>query len=330
MAQEKIASHCHHHMVAEPLVADITARSGASELGRLVLDSCRGDSRVGCGKLVRALYFVVAILACVLPTVRSSMTEQTAAHRAGGRSRYHWGSAVNKSHDAACRQGMTSPLCQSSKVQENPEDLVTPVAMDTGPEPARSSSAKFIDQQLGHNRVTLRCDNELAIEALAREIAQASQEGSQTVPERPPEGESQSNGIIEPAVGLVAGQARTLKAALEHRRGARVPPDARTLCRLVEFAAKLLNRCDIGRDGKTPLQRLHGRRANTPNVEFGEKILYMPVSPARGVGAAIPPRSVRWYAELVVRGSGCHRAGPGDQDKVGEHQKSSRVGEMRR
>ena len=47
--------------------------------------------------------------------------------------------------------------------------------------------AKFIDQ-LGHNRVTLRCDNKPAIEALAREIAQAREEGSQTVPERPPVG----------------------------------------------------------------------------------------------------------------------------------------------
>ena len=56
-------------------------------------------------------------------------------------------------------------------------------------------AAKFIDQ-LGHNRVPLRCGNEPAIEALAREIAQARQEGSQTVPERPPAGESQSNGII--------------------------------------------------------------------------------------------------------------------------------------
>ena len=77
-------------------------------------------------------------------------------------------------------------------------------------------AAKFIDQ-LGHNRVTLRCDKEPAIEALAREIAQARREGSQTVPVRPPVGESQYNGIIESAVGLVAGQARTLKAALEHR-----------------------------------------------------------------------------------------------------------------
>ena len=108
-------------------------------------------------------------------------------------------------------------------------------------------AAKFIDQH-GHNRVTLRCDNEPAIEALAREIAQARQKGSQTVPERPPVGESQSNGIIERAVGLLAGQARTLKAALEHRTGARVPPDARVLCWLVEFAAYLMNRCDVGSD----------------------------------------------------------------------------------
>ena len=95
------------------------------------------------------------------------------------------------------------------------------------------------------------------------------------MPERPPVVESQSNGIIERAVGLVAGQARTLKSALEHRIGARVPPDARILCWLVEFAANLMNSCDIGSDGKTPLQRLHGRRDNTPILEFGERILYM-------------------------------------------------------
>ena len=40
-------------------------------------------------------------------------------------------------------------------------------------------AAKFVDW-LGHNRVTLRCDNEPAIEAVAKETAQARQEGSQT------------------------------------------------------------------------------------------------------------------------------------------------------
>ena len=173
-------------------------------------------------------------------------------------------------------------------------------------------AARFIDQ-LGHNRVTLRCYNEPAIE-----------EGSQTFPERPPVGESQSNGIIERAVVLVAGQARTLNAALEHRMGTRVPPNARILCWLVEFAAYLMNGCDIGSDGKTPLQRLHDRRDNTPILEFGEKILYMPAKPARRkMGTAIPSGSVCGDAELVVRGSGCHRARNSDQDTLGEHQSLS-------
>ena len=63
-------------------------------------------------------------------------------------------------------------------------------------------AAKFIDQ-LGHNRVT-RSD-----------VPDCSRE---------------SNEVNERAVGLVAGQARTLKAALEHRIGSRAPPDARILC----------------------------------------------------------------------------------------------------
>ena len=64
-------------MVAEPLTAHITARTGASERGRMVLGSCRGNRCVDCKKLVRALCLVCATLACVLPSVRSSMTEQT-------------------------------------------------------------------------------------------------------------------------------------------------------------------------------------------------------------------------------------------------------------
>ena len=43
-----------------------------------------------------------------------------------------------------------------------------------------ATRAAKISYQLGHNRVTLRCDSEPVIEALAREIAQARHEGSQT------------------------------------------------------------------------------------------------------------------------------------------------------
>ena len=125
------------------------------------------------------------------------------------------------------------------------------------------------------------------------------------MPERSTVGESQSNGIIERAVGLVAGQARTLKAALEHRIGARVPPDARILCWLVEFFGVLDEQVRHRQGFKdTAARTTRERRDNTPILEFGEKILCMPAKPARG-GQWEP--SVCWYAELVIRGSGCQR-----------------------
>ena len=72
-----------------------------------------------------------------------------------------------------------------------------------------------------------------------------------------------------------------------------------------------MNRCDVGSDGKTPLQRLHGQRDNTPILEFEEKDpVHAGQASERGkVGTAIPSQSVCWHAELIVRGSGCHRAG---------------------
>ena len=115
-------------------------------------------------------------------------------------------------------------------------------------------AAKFIDQ-LGHNRVTFTsCDNEPAIEALAREIAQARQEGSETVPERPPvvgKTVQQDHRTCSGTRGQ-PGQ-NTERVRWEHRIGTRIPLDARLLCWLVEFAAYLMNRCDVGSDGKRPL-----------------------------------------------------------------------------
>ena len=81
------------------------------------------------------------------------------------------------------------------------------------------------------------------------------------------------------------------KAALERLIGTRIQPDARIRCWLVEVAAQLMNWCDIGTCGVTPLHRLHGRKDNTPIPEFGEKILYMPAT-------AIPSWSVCWHVEL--------------------------------
>ena len=185
----------------------------------------------------------------------------------------------------------------------------------------RKESGEFFIDQLGHRRVTLRCDNEPAIEALAREIEQARQEGSQTVPERLPVGESQSKGIIERAVGLVAGQARTLKSA-----------PARILCWLVEFAAYLMNRCDIGSGGKKAAAETawpEGQNAH-PGIRRQGPVHAGQASQRGKMGTAISSWSVCGNAELVITGSGRHRARNGDQDTLGKHQEDPGVGEMGR
>ena len=89
-----------------------------------------------------------------------------------------------------------------------------------------------------------------------------------------------------------------------------------------------MNRCDTGSDGKTPLQRLHGRRDNTPILEFGERILYMPATPARG--GKWEPRFHPGVFVGMLNSSSEAVVVTGDQDKVGEHQESARVGEMGR
>ena len=86
----------------------LLARNDRVHNSRIGLDSCRGDSRVGCGKLAIAVYVVFVILACVLhpclcPPVSqkldgvTSSSRSGAAHRAASDSRC---SAENRARDA--------------------------------------------------------------------------------------------------------------------------------------------------------------------------------------------------------------------------------------
>ena len=178
-------------------------------------------------------------------------------------------------------------------------------------------AAKFFDQ-LEHNRCTLRCHNEQAIETLARRTAQARQEGSQTVPERPPVGEGQSNGIIERTVGLVAGQARTPNAAMEHRIGVKVPFDARLLCWLVEF------RCVSDERAR---HRQRRKDADTQKTAWTKgqhtgSVHACQTSQRRKVGPANLSWIIHWNAELVIGSSGRHRARASNQNMCNERREN--------
>ena len=79
--------------------------------------------------------------------------------------------------------------------------------------------------------------------------------GRQTIPAETfyglsPVGSSASNGVAERGAQTVEGQIRALKFALLYDRGDIL------LVWMVEFAGALINRCEVGHDGRTPYGRL--------------------------------------------------------------------------
>ena len=112
---------------------------------------------------------------------------------------------------------------------------------------------------LGSQTVTLKCDNEPAILALAQEIRRLRREGSITIFEHPEEGEKQSNHLAEGGVNIVKGLIRTLKSSTESNLRTEIGPSQPLIPWIIEHAAQLKNRYMVGADGRTPTERLRGR-----------------------------------------------------------------------
>jgi hypothetical protein len=92
--------------------------------------------------------------------------------------------------------------------------------------------------------------------------------------EESPVKSSGSNGIVERAVQSIEGQVRVLKLALENRIGIKVPSTSCIVAFLAEYSAYLLNRLEIGKDGKTAVERNKGKAASVMGIEFGEKLMF--------------------------------------------------------
>ena len=126
-------------------------------------------------------------------------------------------------------------------------------------------------------RMSYMCDQECslntAIVAALRKL-KVDGEWAGAVPEHSAVGESQSNGRAEVAVQTVEDQLRTLKHALEHHIGARIPSTHPVMMWMAEYTGTILTKYSIDTDGTTPYQHLHGRRVAERLVQFGEKILF--------------------------------------------------------
>ena len=156
--------------------------------------------------------------------------------------------------------------------EDRHQNIMSSVALKKGVEEPWTIErvVKFIDL-LGYREITLKSDTEPAIIAFRNRIAEACK--AEVTTEDAVKGDKESNGLIENAVILIRGIIRTIKCHIESRTQEPLSDDSPVMPWLVEHAGCILSRCQKGRDGRTPFERLHGKKPTQEFVPFGEKVL---------------------------------------------------------
>jgi hypothetical protein len=77
---------------------------------------------------------------------------------------------------------------------------------------------------------------------------------------------------------------RVLKDGLEFKWKVDIPDDHPVLTWMVGYSSFLLNRFEVGSDGKTCYERLKGKHAKTNGLEFGEGLFFKMRAKREGIG----------------------------------------------
>ena len=107
------------------------------------------------------------------------------------------------------------------------------------------------------------------IEKLKREVAQGIEERSRKYA-------SKTNAVGERGVQSVEDQVRVLKLELEDRLGVRIPVSHPIMTWMVPHAADLLNKMEVGHDGRTAYERFKRKKYHGEIAAFGSKVLFRP------------------------------------------------------
>ena len=146
----------------------------------------------------------------------------------------------------------------------------------TGEFIARRVVAFMKEVGCAHGDINIKSDNEEALVMLVNNVARqrAARGGGRSNIENSPRYSSKSNGVIERGVRSVQGHIRTLRSAVEARLGIVLDPKHAIYSWIAEYSAYLINRGQVGKDGKTPYERCKGKRGRIPDVEFFEAVLW--------------------------------------------------------
>ena len=172
-----------------------------------------------------------------------------------------------------------------------------------GPEPSAAAQLARDLDAMGYRRIVCKTDQEPAAMALI-EAAKEYWSG-EFVMEEASKGDKDSNGAAEIGVQVHQALTRTYKIALESRIGEEVGDESPVMAWICEWAALNHRRYKMGEDGRSAYERLYGKRAIQPTVEFGERVLAQPLASGSGARSNTQDRFVEGVA--VERDTGVHR-----------------------
>ena len=151
------------------------------------------------------------------------------------------------------------------------QNIMSSVALKKGVEESWTIErvAKFIDL-LCYREITLKNDTEPAIIASRNRVAEMCK--AEVTTKDAVKRDKESNGLIENAVMQLRGIIGTIKCHIESSTQGPLRAESLLLPCLVEHAGCILSRSQKGRDGKTPFERLHGKKPTQEFVPLGEGV----------------------------------------------------------
>ena len=154
----------------------------------------------------------------------------------------------------------------------------------------------FLDELgLSHCPVTFKTDQEPSIIDLVNKL-KSLRVGIITHIENSQVGASASNGVMERGCQALEGMIRVLKDALETRWDRKIDSNHHIVSWIIEYAAVLLNRYEVGHDGKIGHERSRGKPSRMLGIEFGEKLMFRRIP----IGRRLAKMESLWEVGIYV------------------------------
>ena len=148
-------------------------------------------------------------------------------------------------------------------------------------------------------QVIIKNNQEPSIQYSIKDMVESRVSG-RTHLEQTPVKSSGGNGGVERGIQGVEGHVRALFLALQGRLGRKIDAREKIVNFIREYASYLMNRLEVGKDGKVAYDRAKGKKPTVLGVEFGENLLYK-VTPT----AKLEKINSRWeFGIFVGQGGG--------------------------